>query len=165
MDDVKSGYRKAVFLWLAMVFSVFIYALVVESMRWNPVFFGITSTVPEAEIIRYAFFFLAISGFFLIRFVRHQLLFGKVGRNTGFSKSPFLPIPTRLITASIVTFVICESVAIYGLALFFLTRGPFDFYLFMVLSLFYFAFFFPRYAQWEELVWEMRGKERSEALV
>jgi hypothetical protein len=79
---------------------------------------------------------------FLIWFVRSQIL---SGRGSG-GKDP----AARLLTASILTDVLCEMMAINGLTLFLLTRNPFSFYIFLFLSFTLFSYFFPRYAQWEE---------------
>jgi hypothetical protein len=53
-------------------------------------------------------------------------------------------------TAAIITFSLCEAVALLGLVLFLLAGNAMDFYTFMFLSLFYFWFFFPKYQDWEE---------------
>jgi len=39
--------------------------------------------------------------------------------------------------------------AIFGLVLYFLTRNVTDFYLFLITSLFFFSFHFPKFSQWE----------------
>jgi hypothetical protein len=55
----------------------------------------------------------------------------------------------QLAVSSIITFALCEAVAIYGLVLFFIAGNSADFYIFMMLLLIYFAVYFPRYSQWE----------------
>ncbi len=56
----------------------------------------------------------------------------------------------KLFSATIITYALCESVAIFGLVLFLTGGETFDFYLFIALSLTFFAVHFPRYGQWEE---------------
>ena len=91
----------------------------------------------DPEMVRYPFFGIALFQFYVIRWIRRRLLSKKRDVQT-------------LLTTTIITYALCESVAILGLILFFLGRSSFDFYLFLVLSLIYFYLFFPRYAQWEE---------------
>jgi hypothetical protein len=54
--------------------------------------------------------------------------------------------------ATVITYALCESIAIYGLILFLIGGSRFDFYTFLILSLIYFAAYFPRHHQWEEWV-------------
>jgi hypothetical protein len=56
----------------------------------------------------------------------------------------------KLAATAIIIFALAESIAIFGLVLFFLTNRASDFYLFLAISLASFALFFPRYSQWEE---------------
>ena len=160
MDGLKSGYRRAIFIWIAMGFSLFIYAFVVEILRMNPAFLHRPSLLPEIENLRFGFLVLAIGQFFLIGFVRKRLVYTIQAQKHPGNGGPISERVSKLINASIVTHALCESVALYGMVLFFLTSNSFDFYVFMVLSLMYLAFYFPRYAQWEESVREFEG-ERS----
>jgi len=161
MDELKSRYRKAVFIWIEMVFSIFVYAFVVEIMKMNSAFLRATSPLQEGGIPVFLLLGFAIMTFFLIKYIHNQILSGKSSGNPAGSKIPLSPKIAKLLKASLVSNAICESVAIYGLILFVLHKNPFDFYIFMVLSLFYFAFTFPRYAQWEEWIQETERKESS----
>ena len=58
--------------------------------------------------------------------------------------------PANLPQAAIITFALCESVAVLGLVLFLLAGNAMDFYIFMVISLGFFYLFFPKYEQWEQ---------------
>ena len=89
---------------------------------------------------------------FLIWFVRSQILCGRAAK--GF-KNPTSP----LLFCSLVTNLLCETVAIAGLTLFFLTRNPLSFYPFMVLTIALFTYFFPRYSQWKEWVEKVEAVE------
>ena len=164
IDDLKSGYRKAVFLWIEMVFSIFVYAFVVEIMKMNSAFLRATSPLQEGGMPVFLLLGFAIMTFFLIKHIHNQILSGKSSGNPAGSKIPLSPKIAKLLKASLVSNAICESVAIYGLILFVLNKNPFDFYIFMVLSLFYFAFTFPRYAQWEEWIQETERKGSSGVL-
>ena len=158
MDELKSKYRKAVFIWIDMVFSIFIYALAVEIMKKNSAFLKTTSPLQEGGMPVFIVLVFATITFFLIKYIHNQMLYSPPPGNPEGSKGPLAP---RLLKASLVSDAICESVAVYGLILFGLTKNPFDFYVFMALSLIYFAFNFPRYTQWEEWIQETERKESS----
>lgn len=58
----------------------------------------------------------------------------------------------------IVTYALCEAPALFGLVLFFLGRNPSDFHIFQLISLFFFAAYFPRFSQWEEWYRRQQGR-------
>ena len=154
--ELKRGYRQARFIGTAMVFGVLVYALAVEIMRNNSAFSREPLLPDAAESVKYIFLGLALFQFFLIRTIRRRLLLREPGQAAGLQTGSISIKVTRLLISSIVSYVLCEFVAVYGLVLFFITRSPFDFYLFMGISLLYFAAYFPRYVQWEE--WVIRGE-------
>ena len=161
--ELKRGYRQAKIIGMAMVFGVLVYALIVEIMRMNPGFSMDLLPPNGADSIKYVLLGLALIEFFLIRMIRAWFLSRESGQTTKLQPGSFSTKVTKLLITSIVTYALCESIAIYGVVLFFVTKRPFDFYLFMGISLIYFAAFFPRYAQWEEWVRE-RGMEHEEYL-
>jgi len=65
-------------------------------------------------------------------------------------------------TAAVITYAFCESIAVLGLVLYFLGGSSTDFYVFMVISLFFFSVYFPKYERWEE--W-MKGRFKSASRV
>ena len=164
MDDLKSRYRKAVFIWIDMVFSIFVYAFVVEIMKMNSAVLRTTSPLQEGGMPVFLLFGFAIMTFFFIKYIHNQILSNKLSRNPAGSKSSPSAKIAKLLKASLVSDAICESVAILGLILFVISKNPFDFYVFLVLSLIYFAFSFPRYAQWEEWIQDDEWKGSSGVL-
>jgi len=161
--ELKRGYRQATIIGMAMVFGVLIYALIVEIMRMNPGFLGEPLYLKDTDSIKYILLGLALIEFFLIRMIRGRVLSRKQDQTTKLQRGSFSTKVTKLLITSIITYAFCESIAVYGLVLFFVTKRPFDFYLFMGISLIYFAAYFPRYAQWEEWVRE-GGMEHEENL-
>jgi len=137
MEELKRYYRTARLIGVVMIGSLLIYAVVVEVFRSTGLPIKDLSSLLNLEIVRYLFLGIAVVQFFVIRWIRVRLL----------SKKRQSQI---LLSATIVTYALCESVALFGLILFFLSGSLFDFYLFLSLSLIYFYVFFPRYAQWEE---------------
>ncbi len=145
MEELKSGYRKAVILWIAMVGGIFIYLVLVQLLKSEVHFLKKDSSSPEVMPIKYFLLSFATLTLFLIWFVRRQILHGRAGKS--FNNSP-----KRLLFCSLATNLLCQTLAISGLTFFFLTGSPLSFYPFMLLSLVLFAYFFPRYAQWREWV-------------
>ena len=154
--ELKRGYRQAAIIGIAMVFGVLVYAVIVEMMRMSPGFLRQPLHRQEADSIKYLLLGLALIEFLLIRIIRDQLLSRKSNQTTKLQKGSFSSMVMKLLTTSIITYAFCESVALFGLVLFFITKRPFEFYLFMVISLVYFVVYFPRYAQWEE--WMVEGE-------
>jgi hypothetical protein len=145
VEELKSSYRKAVFLWIAMVGGILFYLFLVELIPSEVHFLKKDSSSPEVMPIKFFLLSFTAMTLLLIWFVRHQMLWGKASKT--FKNSPSL-----LLICSLATNLLCETVAITGLTLFFLAGSPLSFYPFMVLSLALFAFFFPQYAQWKEWV-------------
>jgi hypothetical protein len=84
------------------------------------------------EILRYIFFGVAIMEFFLIRWVRRFILLKKVtSERTADQRDTCLPKIQKLVTTAIITYAFCESVAIFGLRLFLITRSSLEFYFFV----------------------------------
>lgn len=147
MDELKKSYRVSVIIGIAMMASLFIYAAGVEfvKIKFDP--FEGFSPFPEVEILRYIFLAIAVGEFFFIKYFKNISLSKKIIPFQGVSISN--PIQ-KFITASIVVYALCESVAIYGFVLFLIAGSSMDFYTFMILSLVYLVIYFPRYTQWEE---------------
>jgi F0F1-type ATP synthase membrane subunit c/vacuolar-type H+-ATPase subunit K len=139
LTTLKARYLAVNFIGLAMIASVFVYAGVVELIKWQMApFTGFAQLDPQTvALIKYIFLALAAAQFGIIKAVQK-----------------FLPAPSveKLSLTAIITFALCESVAILGLVLFLLAGNSMDFYIFMVISLGFFYLFFPKYEQWEERV-------------
>jgi F0F1-type ATP synthase membrane subunit c/vacuolar-type H+-ATPase subunit K len=138
VDDaqLKLRYLKVNFIGLGLIASVFLYATVVEVLkRVLAPFPGFAGLTPEqTQMVKYLLVAMALADFFLIK---------------GLPKILGSRSVEQLMVTAIITFVLCESVALFGLVLFLLAGNAMDFYTFMFLSLFYFWFFFPKIADWE----------------
>jgi F0F1-type ATP synthase membrane subunit c/vacuolar-type H+-ATPase subunit K len=134
---LKSRYLAVNFIGLAMIAAIFVYAGVVEYIKWQwAPFQGFAKLPPETEsLLRYILLALAAGQYVIIKAVR-KIVLAQSREN--------LP------QAAIVTFALCESVAIFGLVLFLLGGNTMDFYLFMVISLGFFYLFYPKYEEWEQ---------------
>ena len=134
---LKARYLAVNFIGLAMIASVFVYAGVVELIKWQLApFAGFAKLDPRTVgLLKYGFLALAAAQFGIIKIVQIILLARSVD---------------NLPQAAIITFALCESVAVLGLGLFVLAGQPLDFYIFMLISLGFFYLFFPKYEQWEQ---------------
>jgi len=137
LTTLKARYLAVNFIGLAMIASVFVYAGVVELIKWKLApFAGFATLAPQTvALLKYAFLALAAAQFGIIKAVQK-----------------ILPTPSveKLSLTAIITFALCESVAVLGLVLFLLAGNSMDFYIFMVISLGFFTLFFPKYDQWEQ---------------
>jgi hypothetical protein len=152
MESLKSNYRRAVLLWIAMMGCIFIYVILVKFLAMEAPFLKKDSSSPEVMPIKYFLLIFAALTPLLICFVRSQILCGR-------ARKSFKNSSKRLLICSLATNLLCETVAITALSLFFLTHNPLDFYPLMVISLVLLAYFFPRYNQWKEWVEKVEAVE------
>ena len=144
MDEPKKAYRSALIIGVAMIMSLFVYAVIAEFIKMNNEPFRGFSPFPEMQILKYILFGIVIVEFFLIRHVQSVILSGGLtpGRTPNTETA-------KLLSATIITYALCESVGLLGLILFLLGGSSFDFYSFMVLSLIFYGIHFPRFNRWE----------------
>ncbi len=153
MEKVGQYHRMATVIGHGMIGTLLIFAAVVETLKaTHPETQGVLPP-STLEILRYLFLGMTLIEFFVIRIVKKMILSGG-GRISALSNQgdPLLAKVQKLFTTAIIVFAFCESVGIYGLVLFMIGGSSFDFYLFIFLSLAFFAFYFPKYSQWEEWV-------------
>jgi hypothetical protein len=136
---LKIRYLTVNFIGLAMMGAVFVYAGVVEVIKWQwAPFTGFVRLEPHTvALLRYIFLALAAGQYLMIKLIRKIVLAQSLD---------------NLPQAAVITFALCESVALLGLVLFLLAGHSLDFYIFMVISLGFFYRFYPKYEQWEKLV-------------
>ncbi len=142
--SLEDMYRITIIICGALVFSVLIYAGVVEAIALGFIAFEEFSFAPEDQtyqILKWALLIAAISMFPV------ALVVGKI--ITGTKRAA----PEQgLMTIAIIQMAIAESTAIFGLVLFLVAGQRLDFYLFFIIALVYSAIFFPRLSKWEEQV-------------
>ena len=136
LTTLKARYLAVNFIGLAMIAAVFVYAGVVELIKWQLApFAGFAKLEPHTvALLKYVFLALAAAQFGIIKVVQKIM-------------------PTKSVDnlpqTAIITFALCEAVSVLGLVLFLLAGNAMDFYVFMVISLGFFYLFFPKYEQWE----------------
>jgi hypothetical protein len=162
--DLKAAYGVAVSIGISLIASVLIYAIIVEMIKKQSAPFTGYAPIPDViDMLRYTLLGAVVAEFFLIRTVNNFFLSTKrVSQRTYKLVSLTAKILgfSRLIAGAVIVYVLCESVAIYGLVLFLVQGNSYDFYLFLFISLFYFAIFFPKYGRWAAWI-----KEREKTVV
>jgi hypothetical protein len=136
---LKVRYLAVNFIGLAMIAAVLVYAGVVELIKWQWAPFAGFAKLPAttASLLKYVFLALAAGQYLVIKVMQKIVL----ARSTD-----------NLPQAAIITFALCETVAVLGLVLFLLCGNALDFYIFMVISLGFFYLFYPKYENWEKLL-------------
>jgi hypothetical protein len=139
LTTLKARYLAVNFIGLAMIAAVFVYAGMVELIKWQLApFAGFARLAPRTVgLLKYVFLALAAAQYGIIMAIR-KILPAKSADN--------------LAQAAVITFALCEAVALLGLVLFLLAGNAVDFYIFMAISLGFFYLFFPKYEQWEQRV-------------
>ena len=153
MEKLGQYHKMATVIGYGMVGTLLVFAAAVETLKASD--YEARELLPAStlELVRYVFLGVTVIEFFAIRIVGKMVLSGG-GRVSGFSKAgdPLLSKAQKLFSAAVVSLAFCESVGIYGLVLFLIGGSSFDFYLFIFLSLVFFAFYFPKYSKWQEWV-------------
>ena len=146
-DNPQKGYRLAAILSVITFLHVFMYAVLVEVLLVysSPPFVDLDND--SLAILRYFLLGVAIAEIFLIRVLRNHM--NKRARKERLTGKKLIQ---HLMSTSLITDAICDSVAIYGLFLFMFTGDSLDYYIFMVLSVILLGIYFPRYGEWEEWI-------------
>jgi hypothetical protein len=146
---LQKQFKITNYIGLVMIGSVFIFAFLVLAIDKG--YFSFLENgnqkidVAVLTKIKYLFILISVAFFLIIKFMKHTILrfFQKQ-----YSQSLY-PVVLRLFAFTLLVFAMCETISIYGLVLFILSRNPTDFFIFMAISLLYFYLFYPQYADWE----------------
>lgn len=156
-ESFRKGHRTAVLIGWFMILSVLVYAGVAEYFTRNNTPFAGFSPLPADVFNKLRLILLGVClvDFALIPFLRNRVLSAQNRAGVSPVGRPLTP-EGKLVSASIISFALCESIAIYGFILFLLNGARQEFYLFFLLSLIAFAIHFPRYEHWQEWAQKMR---------
>jgi hypothetical protein len=124
-----------------MIVFVFLYAGIVEILLRLAPSGGPPVDPDTVELLRQIF-----RGLALVNFLALAWLGGRARRPAGEPEACL----ARLRTLTIVCLALAESIAIYGLVLFIMSRDPMDFYYLLLVSLLSFIVVFPRRDRWRE---------------
>lgn len=141
----KKVFRTTRLVCAAIIASLFIYALIVEILRSQLVFFAGLARLRRTQPLLFAFYGLGIVAVLVTRLVNRRMM------KTNESE----PLAERLIQlsrGSIVVAVLAELPALFGFVFFLLTGSSRDFYLLWFASLILEFIFFPRSGTWQSLL-------------
>jgi F0F1-type ATP synthase membrane subunit c/vacuolar-type H+-ATPase subunit K len=165
VEKLRAAYRVSVIIGLAFMASLLVYTIIVGLFESGSIALSDTPALSDSglEFLKYALLGVTAINFIIIRFVNARLLNDKGGQDQVVDTRPRPAAGAeaefgRLTTASVIIYALCEAPAIFGLVLYFMGRNSADFYLFLMVSLFYFATNFPRFSQWEEWYRRQQGR-------
>ena len=145
-DTLAQAYRATVVLAVAMIAPVFVYAGIVELLpRLAPY------SEPAMEPAMVGLLRNVFRGLALVNFLAAAWLGGRPPRPAGEALARL----AKLKTLTTVGLALAESIALYGLVLFLLSRDSKDFYYLFLVSLLSFIVVFPRHDRWREALSEM----------
>jgi hypothetical protein len=150
--NLRNAQKGAIIISFAFIFSLVIYAGLVEFFLGD-LNLGTGSSV--SRYLRYILMAAAAVEVILMVIIKNRILSGetKFIQQPGSKKDSSEPnegeFINRLRSAHIITYTLCESIAIYGLILFILGKDKTEFYAFLGVSLFLMLVHFPKYDDWK----------------
>jgi len=152
---LQEGMRTAWIIWAALFVSLGIY-LIIAHLIGERAEFG---NVPESitQLLRYVLMGAGAVILFLARFIRKIMLKGGAGITSAMSgaieqAANTRPVVGRYISALLVSLSLAESVGIFGLVLFFLSKDFQTLYLFVGCSALAMYFYRPKMEELEGLL-------------
>jgi len=153
MDELRKRRQITALIAGAMIASVFIYALVAMVIQESGPLPGFSGSKEQEQMLRIFIFAIAIGDALFTFIFKKFLLAGSAGIAQGMNESLVIPVlAQKLQVTTIVVLAFCESVAVFGLVLFFLTGNNSDMYILLALSLLLFIFHFPRLGKWRDFI-------------
>jgi hypothetical protein len=154
MDEIKKSWQMAALVSAAIMASVLVYLLVVEVLKQSGNFQA-PMTGDRQDLFRIVIFACAVGASLLSFWVKGFIL-NTVKIPQGISENLVETLNQKLQLSTIVVMAVCESVAIFGLVLFFFTGRITDFYILLALSLGLMAVHFPRLSKWQDFISEQK---------
>jgi hypothetical protein len=150
-NEIKNAHKRTVIIWASMALSVVVYVVVAERVRsiLTPDDYFLIYDGSPLVYLRYALLVVSLGHFLLIKVIPAGMLARADSRN----------VIAKLIAASVISFALCEAMAIYGLLLFLAGGNIVDTYVGAVLSAVGLGMVFPKCSQWEELVEQKRWRQ------
>lgn len=138
-DNFKKVCATAQIICASVVASTLVLAVVVEIVKRAG---QVGSMLPPetASMVRMVFYVIVFGELMALQVLRKILLSRPQGRPVSLDK---------LQTSSIVTSALCESIAIFGLVMYFIGGFYLDFYIFLAAAIALQLFYFPRQDSWK----------------
>ena len=148
MDQLDKGWTKIMIIWIAMLSSLVVYFVVCKMIEDQ---LTIIMAGSQLEVLKYALFGIAaltLLGAYLFR----KFMMGKIARTVNGSafQSDIHPAISKYIPVCVVVMAFSESVGIYGMVLFLISKDLVSLYQLMILSAIAMVVFRPKK---EELIY------------
>jgi hypothetical protein len=147
-EVIKKTHRIAALVGLAVFGALVFYLVLVELIRTKMApFYGLyhLKDLKTLNQLRYFFYGLSAVSLILARIIQGLLLRKKSGENAS-------DLLNRLYRTSLITVIMSELPALFGLILFLIGGLNRDFYVLLVISVVALFIFFPRRRSWEEWI-------------
>lgn len=153
LKKLYDSYRSIMLIGAGMGASLLFYFVLVKVMDSQGVMDrDITFENSPSDLMRVIIYGASIALAFALGIVRGIMLRSVRGES-------IQDLVNRLFRAGIITLALCEMPAIFGLALYFMGRMYFDFYILLAFSLVLFFFYFPRYERWKAWMEKKAGPD------
>lgn len=139
-DSLAKVFRIQQIIAVALAATLLVYAIIVEVLlRQGLIVWAAPGTWLDS--LRFVFVFLAFADYFVMRYGQQKILVKKPtdSRET---------LIAKLQVASLLSLILAELPAVFGLVLFLASGNRRDFYPLMIISLILLYVSFPRYAIW-----------------
>jgi hypothetical protein len=148
----RTALRTAVFVHVAIVAAVFLYAVILEVLKATLRPMPRLAAGTNIQVLRYVFYGLAVVAVIAVRLVNRGMFHSRPGES-------FSEAIHRLSRTAILTSILCGAPAGLGLILVFLTGTVRDFYYLLFVSLILTFMYFPRSRTWTEILRERFPRE------
>jgi len=157
LDQIDKGWTKIMVIWIALIGSLLFYLVICKAVE-NQVVVSMEGS--QLEVFKYALFgmsVLTLAGAYLLR----KILMEKIARpiQGGSFQSDTHPAVGKYLIVIIIVMALSESVGIYGMVLFFISKDLVSLYQLMILSAGAMVVFRPRKEELIGMVEKMKSAQ------
>jgi len=132
LDQIDKGFTKIMVIWIALIGSLLFYLIICKAVESQ---IQLSMEGPQLEVLKYALFGMSAMTLLGAYFFR-KLMLNKISlpaQGSSF-QSDSHPAVGKYLIVIIIVMALSESVGIYGMVLFFISKDSVSFYQLMVLS-------------------------------
>ena len=164
--DLNRAYWIAIVVAGVTIVSFLVYTWLVNFIdtKFEP-FNGLFPLI-KGDTLKFVLMGTSVAISLLIRLIKKVLPSGRVSVRLPEQVTQRLNVESasaqRLLITSVITFALCELVALFGVAVFLVSGHSLDFYIFLVLAIILITTNFPLRKEWEELIKDLTKKTEQE---
>lgn len=155
LDQIDKGWSKIMVIWIAMISSLVLYLVICKAVE-NQI--PVSMEGSQLEVLKYALF--GISGMTLMgAFFVRKIMMNQIARpikGSAFSSNTH-PAVGKYLIVIIIVMALSESVGIYGMVLFFISKDSVSLYQLMFLSAIAMIVFRPKKEELLEVAEKMKS--------